>query len=219
MTRPFAVRGRSLTLLLVVLLFPACSTIYYSAWEAVGVEKRDLLRSNVETVREDQEDVSEQFESTLERIRALYGLDGTALEKQYDRVATEYERSEADAEALRDRIDTVEEVASDLFAEWTTEIDEISDANLKQRSREQLSQTRARFAKLSSALSSTEASLAPVLQRFKDQVLFLKHSLNAQAVGQLEAEGQAIEGEVDRLLRDLRTSIQQTDLFIRALPE
>ncbi len=219
MTRPLAVRGRLLTLLLVVLLFPACSTIYYSAWEAVGVEKRDLLRSNVETVREDQEDVSEQFESTLERIRALYGLDGTALEKQYDRVATEYERSEADAEALRDRIDTVEEVARDLFAEWTTEIDEISDANLKQRSREQLSQTRARFAKLSSVLSSTEASLAPVLQRFKDQVLFLKHSLNAQAVGQLEAEGQAIEGEVDRLLRDLRTSIQQTDLFIRALPE
>ena len=197
----------------------ACSAVYYSVWEKLGYEKRDLLRSNVEGVREDQEDVGEQFEDTLERIRAIYGIEGGDLEKQYDRFKADYERSVAKAEELRERIGKVEEIATDLFDEWNRELEVISDASLKRRSREQLSATKARYQRLSSALEKTESGLDPVLQRFQDQVLFLKHNLNAQAVGGLEAEVHDIESEVDGLISDLKDSIIQADAFIQQLPE
>jgi len=202
-----------------LLVLTGCSTVYYSVWEKLGYEKRDLLRSNVEGVREDQEEVGEQFESTLEEIKAIYGLEGGDLEKQYDRFKGEYDRSVAKAEALRERIAKVEEVASDLFTEWAGELEMISDPGLRQRSREQLAATKTRYQRLSSALARTEAGLDPVLQRFQDQVLFLKHNLNAQAVGGLESEVRSIESEVDDLIADLRDSIRQADDFIQGLPE
>jgi len=196
-----------------------CSTVYYSVWETLGYEKRDLLRSNVEDVREDQEAVGEQFASTLEKIKAVYGLDGGDLEKQYDRFRNDYEKSVAKADELRERISKVKEIAADLFKEWNAELDMISDASLRARSREQLSATKARFARLEAALDTTEAGLDPVLQRFQDQVLFLKHNLNAQAVGGLEAEVLDIESEVSDLIDDLQDSIRQADAFIQGLPE
>jgi len=205
---------------LVVLTLAAagCSTVYYSVWETLGKEKRDLLRDNVESVREDQEDVSEQFESTLERIRAIYGLEGGELEEKYDRLKKDYDRSVERADELRDRIDTVKDIAGDLFAEWDREIGEISDAGLQQRSRTQLRETRGRYDELEKALRKTEAGMEPVLTKFKDQVLFLKHNLNAQAIGSLEAEVRDIQRDVDDLLGDLRASIQEADQFIQGLP-
>ena len=213
-----SVTGIRAGLLSLVLLTSGCSTVYYSVWETLGKEKRDLLRDNVEAVREDQEDVSEQFESTLERLKELYGFDGGDLEKQYDKVKAEYDDSVSRAETLEERIDTVEEIAADLFKEWQDEIGEISDANLRQRSRTQLEATKDRYRLLAGALSKTEAGLAPVLQRFKDQVLFLKHNLNAQAVGSLESEASSIQRDVDTLIEDLRASIREADQFIGGLP-
>lgn len=205
--------------LCLMLLTTGCTTVYYSVWEKLGKEKRDLLRDNVEAVREDQEEVSEQFESTLERLKEIYGFDGGDLEKQYDRLKADYDRSVERAEDLRDRIDTVEEIAGDLFEEWQRELGEISDPGLRQRSRSQLDATQARYRQLSAALARTETRLDPVLQRFKDQVLFLKHNLNAQAVGSLESESLAIQRDVDSLIADLRTSIREADQFIEGLPK
>ncbi len=213
-------RRRMITpgLVLLALAAAGCSTVYYSVWETLGKEKRDLLRDNVESVREDQEDVSEQFESTLERIRAIYGLEGGELEEKYDRLKKAYDRSVERAEELRDRIDTVEDIAGDLFAEWDREIGEISDAGLRERSRTQLKETQGRYDDLERALRKTEKGMDPVLTKFKDQVLFLKHNLNAQAIGSLETEVRDIQRDVDDLLGDLRASIQETDQFIQGLP-
>ena len=200
------------------LAMAGCSTVYYSVWETLGKEKRDLLRDNVEAVREDQQEVSEQFESTLERIRAVYGIDGGELEEKYDRLKKDYDRSLERADTLRERIDTVEEIAGDLFAEWEKELGEISDAQLRQRSSSQLQATRGRYRELEGALRETEEGLDPVLTRFKDQVLFLKHNLNAQAIGSLENEVSDIQRDVDSLLGDLRASIREADRFIQGLP-
>jgi len=200
------------------LLVSACSSVYYSVWEQLGKEKRDLLRDNVEAVREDQEDVGEQFESALAEIRALYDLDGGELEKSYDRLNSEYEDSVSRADALRDRIDKVDQVAADLFSEWEKELEAITDPSLRSRSREQLDTTRGRFKRLASALESTEKAMDPVLETFQNQVLFLKHNLNAQAIGSLAGEMSSIEAEVGSLLDDLNSSIREADAFIQSLP-
>ena len=55
----------------------------------------------------------------------------------------------------------------------------------------------------------------PVLRRLNDYVLYLKHNLNAQAVGALGAEMGRIEADVDALVRDIERSNQAADNFLK----
>ena len=61
----------------------ACQTIQYQALEAVGIEKRNILASRVEAASEAQDEAGEQFETTLERFRAVVEFDGGDLERAY----------------------------------------------------------------------------------------------------------------------------------------
>jgi len=195
----------------------ACSSAYYGAWEQLGREKRDLLRRHVEDVKQEQQATGEQFQDALERLRAVYGSSGSDLELRYDALRAAYEDSEARAEALRSRIRRARTTAEDLFDEWDEEIGTMQDAALKRRSREQRKATQQRWRGLDTAMERSEKSMEPVLARLRDQVLAMKHSLNAQALGTLEGEVGAIDRDVDALVADLRRSIAEADAFLAAL--
>lgn len=211
--RPFLLLG------VVVAAAAGCSAAYYAAWEKLGKHKRDLLRDHVIAARDEQAHASEQFEDALTRLKSLTGFDGGELEKTYDRLKKDYDRSVDRADAVRGRIDKVETVAGDLFAEWEREIDELSSERLRRSSRDKLAETRARYDELVRAMTRAEQSMAPVLTQFKDQVLYLKHNLNAQAVGSLAGEVVDIEHDVDRLLADMRAAIAEADAFLSAMPK
>jgi len=185
--------------------------------EMFGREKRDLLRSRVKEARDEQQKTAEQFKDALTRLRELYGSSGTDLEKMYDRLKSEYDSAVTRASSVRTRIDKMETVARDLFKEWDKEIDLIQSANLKSDSRSKLRDTQDKFAALDSSMRRAEASLQPVLNQFRDQTLYLKHNLNAQALGTLRNEAQDIEREVQRLLQDMNASIAQADSFIKGM--
>ena len=204
---------------LVLMFSMACSTAYYSAWEMLGKEKRDLLRSNVEEVRDDQQAAADQFESALDRMRQLYDVDAGELEDVYDRLAADYEKSADRADDLSDQIDTIDSIANDLFKEWEGEIGEISSPDLQAKSRQKLEESKASYASLESSLRKSEASMEPVLTKLKDNTLYLKHNLNAAAVGGLSAEVGNIEADIDTLIADMEASIAEADRFLQALPE
>jgi hypothetical protein len=90
---------------------------------------------------------------------------------------------------------------------------------LRKKSQEQLTRTRAQYAQLVKAMKRAEGKMDPVLAKFKDQVLFLKHNLNAQALASLQGELVSVEGNVNSLIKDLNASIQEADAFIAAMPK
>jgi hypothetical protein len=57
----------------------------------------------------------------------------------------------------------------------------------------------------------------PVLGAFKDQVLFLKHNLNARAVASLSETVRGIEGDVAKLIAEMNTSIAEANQFIERM--
>ena len=199
-------------------LFSAgCRTTYYKTMERFGVYKRDLLKDNVEEARDEQAKATEQFKDALTRLRELYQVDGGDLEKMYDRLQADFERSETRAEAVRTRIEKVETVAEDLFKEWEQEIATIENSRLAANSREKLRTTREKYQSLHTAMKRAEGSMEPVIRQFKDQVLYLKHNLNAAAIGALKGETLDIEKEIQQLIKDMNASIQQADSFIQGL--
>jgi DNA-nicking Smr family endonuclease len=192
-----------------------CAPAYYAAMETVGKEKRHLLKDRVEDVKNDQTKAQEEFKDALTKIRELYNLDGGELETFYDRLKASYEDCEDRAETIRKRMGQVNTLATDLFAEWKVEINEIRDTKLKSASRQSLADAKIRYAKLKTAMDRSKTAMDPVLTKLNDYVLYLKHDLNAKAVGALGREVVSIEGDVDRLIRDMGASIQEADQFIK----
>ena len=121
-------------------------------------------------------------------------------------------------ESVCKRVRDVETVAADLFREWEKEIDEIQTASMRTTSRDQLRQTRTRYNEMYTALKRAEESMAPVLVKLKDHVLFLKHNLNAQAIASLKGEAVSIQTEIGKLIDDMNKSIQRADEFIKQMP-
>ena len=161
----------------------ACSSAYYKTMEGLGIEKRDILVNRVEDARDAQDSASEQFASALDQFRSTVNFDGGDLEKTYDRLNSEYESSVEVAAAVRERIESVEDVAEDLFTEWEKELDQYSRADLRRNSASLLNDTRKRYKQLMTTMHRAERSMEPVLVAFQDQVLVLKHNLNARAIG------------------------------------
>jgi len=203
--------------LLTGLFATGCSSTYYKAMEGMGIEKREILVDRVEEARDAQDDASEQFADALEQFRSVVNFDGGDLEDVYDRLNSEYERSEADAESVSERIDAVESVAEDLFEEWQKELDEFSRADLRRNSESLLRDTRQRYEQMMKAMRRAEKSMAPVLQAFHDQVLFLKHNLNARAIGSLRNELGGIERDTAALISEMQKAIAEADSFIQSM--
>jgi hypothetical protein len=205
-------------LALVLLGATACRTVYYEAWEKFGKHKRDLLKDNVQEARQDQQKATEQFKDALTRLKEMYGFEGGDLEKTYNKLKADFDRCESRANAVKTRVQKVEQVASDLFAEWEKELKSMGNERLASSSREKLRETRSKYESLHQAMKRAEQSMNPVLAQFRDQVLYLKHNLNAQAVGALKGETASIETEVQQLIRDMNAAISEADAFIKGLP-
>ena len=206
----------ALAVLSVFFLF-GCQKAYYSAMESVGYDKREILSDRVDNARESQQEAKEQFASALERFRSVVAVDGGTLEQKYDTLSGEYEDCEDRAADVTKRIDKVEDVAQALFKEWAEEIKQYSSDKLRSSSRAKLSATKKKYAVLIKAMRRAESKMKPVLAAFKDQVLYLKHNLNAKAIAALEGELSSIRGDVDTLIKEMDKSIAEADAFIKTL--
>ena len=66
-------------------------------------------------------------------------------------------------------------------------------------------------------MRSAEQKTAPVLAAFRDQVLFVKHNLNMQAISSLSTENQIIEQDVANLISEMEASIAEAESFINSM--
>lgn len=194
-----------------------CQTMYYNTMEQLGYHKRDLLVSDVEKARDAQQDAKEQFKSALERFSSVLTVKGGDLQDKYNKLNGEYEGSASKAKAVHDRIASVEDVSEALFEEWDAELRQYSNAGLRRTSEEKLNQTRKQYGQLIKAMKRAEAKMNPVMAAFKDQVLFLKHNLNAQAIASLKNELASVETNISSLIKEMDASIKEADSFLTAM--
>ncbi|MDQ8182691.1 DUF2959 family protein [Pelagicoccus sp. SDUM812005] len=207
---------KSLPLLLTAccLVLCSCQSAYYGAMEKFGVHKRDILVDRVEEAREAQEEAKEQFESAFEEFLAVSEVDVGELKAVYDRLQAAFDASEAKAKAVRSRIEAIDEVSKALFKEWEGELEQYTSRELRAVSAGQLESTRELSKNLIQAMDSAAAKMDPVLNAFRDQVLFLKHNLNAQAIAALNKTSLALREEVEVLIKQMEASIDEANAFV-----
>lgn len=201
----------------IVLGLVGCSTMYYGTMEKMGVHKRDIMADRVQEARDTQNEAKQQFLTAMEQFKSVVNFQGGDLEKEYNKLNATLKKTEAEADAVRKRISAVEDVSLALFNEWREEINQYTSDTLRSASQQKYNVTKRKYGELIQAMKKAEAKLEPALAPLRDQVLFMKHNLNARAITGLSNEVISVQTNVDRLVRDMESAIAQADSFIVSL--
>jgi hypothetical protein len=201
----------------VILGLSGCSTMYYGTMEKLGVHKRDIMVDRVKAARDTQNEAKQQFLTAMEQFKSVVNFQGADLEKEYDKLNATLQKSESKADDVRKRISAVEDVSDALFSEWRTEIKQYTSDTLRKSSQQKYDLTKRKYTELMAAMKRAEAKLEPALAPLRDQVLFMKHNLNARAIAGLSNELVGVQTNVDKLVRDIESSVAQADAFIASL--
>ncbi|WP_019675965.1 DUF2959 domain-containing protein [Arsukibacterium perlucidum] len=210
---------RTLLLVMSLLLLAGCQSAYYSTMEKVGVHKRDILADRVDKAQNAQQDAQQQFKSALEQFSSLIKFDGGSLQKQYEQTDEQYQACNEAAANVSERINSIEDVAEALFDEWQDELDMYTNPKLKQDSKAKLNSTQRQYKQLLSTMRQAESSMAPVLDSLRDNSLYLKHNLNAQAIGALRSEFATVERDITLLISNMNKAISESQQFIATLKQ
>jgi Protein of unknown function (DUF2959) len=210
-------QARGIALFLFLFFLASCQSLYLNTLEKVGIEKREVLHSRIIKAQQSQTDAKEQFVDALTKLKQLTQFEGGQLERTYRAVEKSYRKTETRAVEVSSRIQEMDKVALILFQEWETELEQYQSKKFKAQSTSLLAKTRADYGVMLKAMWTAESAMSPVLKSMHDQVLFLKHHLNAQALGHLDSEVANIEKQVSVLIQDMNKSIQSADKFIQTL--
>jgi hypothetical protein len=208
---------RRLVLAAIILGLSSCSSMYYGTMEKLGVHKRDIMVDRVKAARDTQNEAKQQFLTAMEQFKSVVNFQGGDLEKEYNKLNATLQKSESKAADVRNRISAVEDVSDALFSEWRSEIKQYNSETLRRSSQQKYDITKKKYTELINAMKRAEAKLEPALVPLRDQVLFMKHNLNARAIAGLSQELISVQTNVDKLVRDMETAIAQADAFIASL--
>ncbi len=206
-----------LAIVLSIFTLTGCQSAYYSAMEQVGYHKRDIMVDRVEDAKESQQDAQEEFTSALEALSSLTNFNGGDLESMYNKINDKYQDSEKAAQNVSDRISAIEDVSDALFAEWQEELNLYTSASLRRSSEQKLRETKSSYQTMLSAMKRAEKKMDPVLNTLRDNTLYLKHNLNASAVGSLQGEFMSLEKDIAFAIKQMNAAIEESDKFLAQL--
>lgn len=205
------------SLFMMAFLTGCANNMYYAGMEKAGFHKRDIMIDRVEGVQDSQKEAQEEFKSALEHFGSLVTIKDSNLKSAYEKFNDEYENAKDAAEDLSNRIDKLEDVSLALFEEWTEELNLYKNEKLKTQSKKQLKSTQSKYKNMMKVMRSSEKSMEPILESFQDNVLILKHSLNAQAIGALQGELGNLKKEISGLISQMNQSIKTSNAFIKEM--
>jgi len=194
-----------------------CSSMYYGTMESLGVHKRDIMVDRVKEARDTQNETKQQFLTTMEQFKSVVNFQGGDLEKQYDKLNATLQKCESKADEVRKRISSVENVSGALFKEWNAELKKYNNETLRNLSQKKYDLAKSKYTDLIGSMKRAESKLEPALIPLRDQVLYLKHNLNAKAFAGLSDELVGVQTNVDDLVADIESAIAEADSFIASL--
>ena len=191
--------------------------VYYSARESIGEHKREIVVYQVEQACVSLQETRDEFEDALERFKSLVCVNDSGLEHRYNLLNRQYQFCRAKSDAVGNRIKAIEEVSEALFVEWENELNEYANRTLRNSSKRQLKAARQNYIRLIKAMQKAESKIQPVLAAFKDQVLYLKHNLNARAIAALQHEFIEISIDISQLILAMEQTIAEANQFVSIL--
>jgi chromosome segregation ATPase len=181
-----------------------------AAWPAraqdQGVKQvEQLVKKSGSTVQAIAE-TKMQLQKTMDVYNTLMSDDVKNMKGNYKKLQSEMESTEKKRGEIKQRADEMNAEATTLFKSWADSTAAIENADLRKRSEERLDKTKASFAEIGTLGQKASDLYGPFMKTLEDQVTYLGHDLNAQAVESLKGDA----AKVNQKAQDLMKSIDET---------
>jgi sugar-specific transcriptional regulator TrmB len=197
-----------------------CQTVqnaYDSTREMLGIQKRDMMISEVKDARHALEEVKFQFQSAMDIFKTVLNSKEGKLEEKYRTLKSENEKTEKKAGDIQKSIDSVTRVAESMFAEWEAELDQYHSENLRSGSELRMQEAKVQNNTFINSIALANMNAAPVLATFSDLVLFSRHNLNSETAEALTVELDAAAEKVSSLSQEIDAAIDEADALVNLL--
>lgn len=192
-------------------------TAYDRTKEMFGVQKRDIMISEVKDARHSLEEVKVQFQSALDKLNTVLNSKEGKLEEKYKTLKSENEKTEKKAGDIQKSSDSVTRVAESMFAEWEAELNQYYSENLRSGSELRMQEAKGQYNKFINAMTLANEKAGPVLAAFSDLVLFSRHDLNSDTAESLTIELDAAAEKADSFFQEIDAAIGEADALVNLL--
>jgi len=164
-----------------------------------GVKQTEQLIKKATSEVESINDAKLQLQKTVDAYNAVLAPDVKDRRDAYKKLQKEMASAEKKRAAVVTRTDEVNTEADKLFKSWESSTASISDQSLRKRSEQRLTTAKQRFGEIRKAGQSAAALYAPFMKSLQDQVTFLGHDLNPEAVAALKPDAEKLNARAHEL--------------------
>ena len=208
-------RGTPSRILAVVPLVALAVTATAQSNEGVKQIER-LVKASGNTVKAIA-DTKLQLRKTMDVYNALMADDAKDRRKLYKSLQKEMDNTEKRRAKIGDEATKMKTEADTLFAQWAQSAAAIDNADLRKRSEERLSATKASYAEIETVGQKATDLYGPFMKDLQDQVTFLGHDLNSSAVASLKPEAAKLNEKAETLVKSIDDTITTANQNIAAL--
>lgn len=154
-----------------------------------GLNLVDDLLDRVEGVHVEAVLSRERIKESLSSLYSMVSpdFDGDPLEA-YTLFEDAVQKSKEQARELDRAVEPMKQVADDVFARWSKNLEGISNQAMRQHSQTRLEETRRRYQAILDAVEPARVSYLEFNTVLSDHALFLKNDFNASSVAEIEQE-------------------------------
>lgn len=158
-----------------------------------------------------------QLIKTMDVYNSILADDAKDRKGLYKKLQSEMESTEKHRAEIAKRAEAMKVEADAVFKSWADSAVAITSPDLKKRSEERLTKTKARFAEIEAAGQKARETYTPVMKTLQDQVTYLGHDLNAEAVSSLKPDAAKLNTQAQDLGKRIDDTISAVNKNIDAL--
>jgi ABC-type transporter Mla subunit MlaD len=185
-----------------------------------GFKQTDKLVKRAEAVSKSIVEARGELEKALAQYNAI--IDGTAKDprKAHKETVKQLEKTDKKGAEVRKNVDEMDADANVYFSGWSDSLSTISNADLRKRSEERLTATKADYDGIKAAAHKAGASYQKFVPYFRDQLTFLGHDLNPSAVAGLKGDAAKLNAEARTVFADIDSSVKTiSELTAKVAPQ
>jgi hypothetical protein len=182
-----------------------------------GVKQVEQLTKKAGATVEAIANTKLQLMKTMDVYNGLMADGATDRKGAYKKLQSEMAATEKRRSEIALRADEMKAEADALFKSWADSAAAISDPDLRKRSEERLTKTKASFADIGTVGQKATELYGPVMKALQDQVTYLGHDLNPSAVASLKPNAAKLNGEAQELAKRIDDTITTANTAIGAL--
>ncbi len=182
-----------------------------------GHKRTDEHIEKIERASDEMKDLRKHLDKVFEAYHKTLREGTDKRRSSYNELVKALERCEEKTKELRKRHEEMDKQAEEYFKRWKNSVKDIKNADLEQRSEGRLETTRRRYREVSESWKGMREDYEPVLAELRDQIVYLGHDLNEDAVLSLKEDAAELEELASALFRSMEGFGSTADEYISGL--